>query len=179
MKNHEWQIESAQKELRKEINRAAAFMQAWQNVKRVSKKDGGDFAIISKNFEGCKFCEKGYGLRSVKEKDICVFTSAEGCGYIDDRIDDQEMVRYSKRSIDPSRIIKESYLEAYFVKNADEIQEDINKRAEYWKQVKANLEADLENLPEMLEKVYEMKNDLNQYIGTAKSGTFRRILEKA
>ena len=43
------------KKLEKNIKNYEARLNAWQNVKRVYKKDGTDYKNISQNFEGCKF----------------------------------------------------------------------------------------------------------------------------
>lgn len=39
----------------------SARVAAWENVKRVCRKNGEDFKILSKNFENCSFTKKLYG----------------------------------------------------------------------------------------------------------------------
>lgn len=48
-------IEDAKQRLEKRLSYYTARVEAWEKVERVSKKDGGDFAIISKNFANCTF----------------------------------------------------------------------------------------------------------------------------
>lgn len=48
-------IEEARQKMQKSVNFYALRIEAWKNVKRIYKKDGGSFSILSKNFENLKF----------------------------------------------------------------------------------------------------------------------------
>lgn len=47
-----YNFEGIKKELENRREEASARLEAWRQVKRLTKKDGSDFAIFSKNFEG-------------------------------------------------------------------------------------------------------------------------------
>ena len=48
-------IEDAKKKTQKSVNYYACRIEAWEKVTRNFKKDGGTFAILSKNFSNCDF----------------------------------------------------------------------------------------------------------------------------
>lgn len=48
-------IEEAVAKMEKSVRYYQCRVDAWAAVKRVYKKDGGAFAVLSKNFTGCKF----------------------------------------------------------------------------------------------------------------------------
>jgi hypothetical protein len=47
-------LEDIKNELTKRLNESRNKLALWQSVKRVTKKDGGNFAILNKNFEGAR-----------------------------------------------------------------------------------------------------------------------------
>ena len=50
-----YNVDDAKERLTRRLDYYTARIEAWEKVARVSKKDGGDFAIISKNFTNCTF----------------------------------------------------------------------------------------------------------------------------
>jgi prefoldin subunit 5 len=48
-------VEDARERLTKRLDYYTSRLEAWEKVARVCKKDGKDFAILSKNFENCTF----------------------------------------------------------------------------------------------------------------------------
>lgn len=67
-------IEDAKKALEKRLSYYTARVEAWEKVERVRKKDGGDFATLSKNFTNCKFITK-YGTDEI---DVYFYSPFEG-----------------------------------------------------------------------------------------------------
>lgn len=47
-------LEDIKKELTRRLNEARNKLALWQSVKRLTKKDGGDFATLNKNFDGAR-----------------------------------------------------------------------------------------------------------------------------
>ena len=58
-------IEDAKKKIERRIAYYQERIDAWKKVERIRKKDGGDFAILSKNFTNCKI-EESYSFKELK-----------------------------------------------------------------------------------------------------------------
>lgn len=93
----------------------------WDSITRISKKDGSDFSIISKNFVGCTFNDSRYTKLHAAEKEITVAGQTETGRYVSACINNYECIKYTKLQIDESRIIKEPCLEPYFYYTVDEL----------------------------------------------------------
>ena len=50
-----YELQDAKNKLQNSVDYYAVRIAAWQSVKRLTKKDGGNFAILSKNFDGARF----------------------------------------------------------------------------------------------------------------------------
>lgn len=72
--------EDAKKKMEKSVNYYQVRIEAWEKVKRVYKKDGSVFKVLSKNFEGCTF----YNEYSLNKCGINFYDSFEGytCDWI-------------------------------------------------------------------------------------------------
>ena len=138
------------KELENRIDEHEALLEAWQNVKRLHKKDGSDFSVLSKNFENAKIEDEPYSLYPVKI--VKVWNCGKSGKYYNEEIKCTQIVRYSKREIEPSRIIKETLLEDRYDLTIDEIFEDIATRIEHHK----NRIEELQNQIVMAEKYYNL-----------------------
>ena len=57
--------EDAKKRMQRSVNFYQIRIEAWENVERVTKKDGSDFAILSKNFKNCEFLTE-YGSNKIR-----------------------------------------------------------------------------------------------------------------
>lgn len=53
-----YSIEDAKNEMARKVRYYENRIAAWKAVKRLYKKSGEPFAVLSKNFENCKFCEQ-------------------------------------------------------------------------------------------------------------------------
>ena len=145
-------LESIIKELEKRIDEHKALLEAWQRVKRLYKKDGSSFSVLSKNFENAKIEDEPYSLYPVKI--VKVWNCGKSGKYYNEDIRCTQLVRYSKREIDPSRVIKETLLEDRYNLTVDEIFEDIATKIEYHK----NRIEELQNQIAMAEKYYNLIN---------------------
>ena len=117
-------------EIEKRIDYNETLLAAWEKVKRVHTKSGDDFKILSKNFTGCSFYDNQYSIHSVKEKKVTVCGLSKYSGYISD---DFSTHKSATKNTPPERIIKESCIVPYYELNADEIENIINERVEYYR----------------------------------------------
>lgn len=72
--------ENAKKKMEKSVSYYQVRIEAWEKVKRVYKKDGSNFKVLSKNFEGCTF----YNEYSLNKCGINFYDPFEGytCDWI-------------------------------------------------------------------------------------------------
>lgn len=68
----------AMNELNKELRKLTEFLRLWKEVKRVTKKDGGDYVNLSRNFEGVRISRSYINNNWVE---IGVNTYLDGLGY--------------------------------------------------------------------------------------------------
>lgn len=151
-------LKSIVKELENRIDEHEALLEAWQNVKRLHKKDGSDFSVLSKNFENAKVEYESYSIYPAKI--VKVWNRGKFGKYYDEEINCTQLVRYSKREIDPSRVIKETLLEDRYNLTVDEIFEDIATKIEYHK----NRIEELQNQIVMAEKYYNLVQNKMQEV---------------
>jgi hypothetical protein len=116
--------------IEKKIDYNETLLAAWEKVKRVHTKSGADFKVLSKNFTGCSFHDNQFSLHSVKEKNVTVHGLSKYSGYISDDFRTHEN---ATKDTPPERIIKETCIVPYYELNADEIENTINKRVEYYR----------------------------------------------
>ena len=129
------------KELENRIDEHEALLEAWKRVKRLYKKDGSSFSILSKNFENATIQDESYSVYPAKV--VKVFIGHEG-KYYNEEINCTQLVRYSQRKVDESRIIHESCLEDRYNLTIDEIFEEIELKKEYHKKRIEELNKQLE-----------------------------------
>ena len=137
-------LNDIKKEFEKCIEKHEAQRDAWKNVKRVTKKDGGDFATLSKNFENAKIESTGYSLR--EEKRIKVYTRTKKGDYVDDYFTISPLVKNVDFEVAPERVIKQSMLCDYFHMNPDEIEKEIEKRVALHEEIIKDYESNIERL---------------------------------
>ena len=150
-------LEDIKKELTSTLKEHEALLQAWNNVNRLYKKDGSSFSILSKNFENATIQDESYSVYPAKV--VKVFISHEG-KYYNEEIKCTQLVRYSQRKVDESRIIHESCLEDRYNLTVDEIFEDIATKIEYHK----NRIEELQNQIVMAEKYYNLVQNKMQEV---------------
>lgn len=107
----------------------SAKIELWKNVKRVYKKDGKEFSVLSKNFENATICNIDYSIR--EDKEIRVSGRINGV-YVYDSIEIYPCVDTYKHDVDEARIIKRSFLNPYFIMTVDEIEIAIADRIEMY-----------------------------------------------
>lgn len=134
-------LEDIKKEFAITLKEHEALLQAWNNVNRLHKKDGSSFSILSKNFENANIQDESYSIYPAKV--VKVFICYEG-KYYNEEINCTQLVRYSQRKVDESRIIHASYLEDRYNLTVDEIFEEIELKKEYHKKRIEELNKQLE-----------------------------------
>jgi len=166
-------LEQIKKELQNSIEECNAKIAAWENVKRVTKKDGSDFSTLSKNFENAKIVTADYSIRN--EKQIRVSGWTENRKFVDDYFSIVPCVKNVKFEVAPDRQIKESFLEPYFYMTVEEIVEAIENRIAMWKEYVESyeeqlriadhfyilIENELEKISEILDAVSDKRNSKN------------------
>lgn len=126
----DYEKENCKKTLEKKLDYHKSLLAAWQKVTRNYKKDGKPFADLAKNFCGVSVYNAKYTLQS-GVKELTVTTQSEKNGYISEYIETSELVKYTKLHPAADRIIKESFLEEYFILTPDELTEKIEAKKEY------------------------------------------------
>ena len=134
-------LEQIKKDLQNSIEECKAKIAAWENVKRVTKKDGTNFSTLSKNFENAKIEVVNYSVRS--EKQIKVYGRTESGNFFEDYFSIIPCVNNVKFEVAPERQIKESFLTPYFHMTVDEIEETIKSRIATYKEYIENYEEQL------------------------------------
>ena len=147
-------LEDIKKEFNKRIDEHETLLKAWEKVERLTKKDGTNFAILSKNFKNATVRNNEYSLRP--DKQIHVYGITKNNAYIGEDISTTDHAdRYDGRAIAPERIIKESYLTPYYIKTVDEIFEDIEAKKEYHRKAIEGYKKQIEKSKEYYDKVNE------------------------
>ena len=167
----------AMKELNKELRKLNEFLRLWKEVKRVTKKGGGDYANLSKNFEGVKITRSDINNSWIE---IRVNTYLDGLGYMFD-----EEVIYHYPGKEQGAVVTADMVEEKIEriindreKQVEEIEEDIQMfdsineelRQAYTLAVSAREKAKSYKLTELIdsnhaEKIYLMKYEFDNRSG--------------
>lgn len=149
-------LEMIKKEIEEKRQYNKDCLEAWENIKRLSKKDGSDFSSLSKNFNGLKVIKEIHSLFP-EERELTIYFKSNGkCE--SDSVSNVEMVRYSKRNVDKSRVVKEQYLEARYLLTINEIFENIECKKN---QLKANIDKYTKQFENIDNKYKELKEKLS------------------
>lgn len=156
-------LEQIKNEFQKNIEECEAKIAAWENVKRVYKKDGSSFSTLSKNFENAKIEVVSYSVRN--EKQIKVYGRTKSGKFFDDYFSIIPCVNTVKFEVAPERQIKESFLAPYFYLTVEEIEETIKQRVETYKEYIEDYEEQLRIadhfyilIENELDKIHEILN---------------------
>lgn len=124
-----------------------ALANAWRNVKRLHKKDGGEFAVYSKNWSGFSRIAKEPFLLLSKELRMMVCTRD---AYYTWREDDISNIDTNVSAYDQTRVIKEPTLVPYVVLTPDEIDKRIAERVKLYEQRVKDLDKLIPQIPQHL-----------------------------
>lgn len=151
--------EEIKSKLSKYIAENEEKIKLWEQVQRVHKKDGGDFANFGKNFTGCKVQEKSYS----SDKEIVVSSWAQGIGYKHDEIDLRQIVRYSKITPSADQVQKVPGLEPFFYVTPDQAEALIADRIETLKQHNAEYKQQLAITDKVYSRfIFQINNALQE-----------------
>lgn len=156
-------LEDIKKELANTLKEHEILLQAWNNVNRLYKKDGSSFSVLSKNFENAIIQDESYSLYPVKV--VKVFVCCGGKFYKEE-INCTQLVKYSKRKVDESRIIHESCLEDRYDLTVDEIFEEVELKKEYHKKRIEELNKQLEMAESYYNKVAGKMEEIKTILDT-------------
>lgn len=155
-------LEDIKKELTSTLKEHEALLQAWSNVHRLYKKDGSSFSVLSKNFENATIQDEPYSIYPAKDIHVCIEYNGKYCKYYSEEIHCTQLVRYSQRKVDESRIIHEALLEDRYNLTIDELFEEIELRKEYHK----NRIEELNKQLDMAESYYKQVIDKMEEVKT-------------
>lgn len=158
----DYQVNNILVEAKNSAEEYEALAQAFRSIKRLAKKDGSDFSIMSKNFEGCYFRDPRYTKSHANEKEIFVYTQTKSGRYVNAYIDNYAVVKYSDIKPDESRIIKESFYEPYFYYNANELQKLFEATAKKYDMWAANARKKEQTIKQAAEIYNNAMIDLNR-----------------
>lgn len=122
-------------------------IEMWEKVKRVSKKNGGDFTVFSKNFENASIEPALSVLRP--DYEIVVYGRLNG-NSIKDYINICPCVKNYKKAVDPARVKSETLIEPYFNMTIEEVFEAIQEQIEKYRVYICDLKRQID----ISEKVY-------------------------
>lgn len=137
-----------------------AILGAWKKVKRLYKKDGTPFKVLSKNFEGCKFATPYYSNdKSDLQLKIHIRTPFDG-------IVEDEIYLYRPLESLPT-IENREILRNYGLLTLGEIEHEINKKIEWYENTIKKYNRYIENIDNYFNVVDEnlenIVNTLKQY----------------
>lgn len=151
-------------DLIKQITEYEAKITLWKNVKRLTKKDGSDFKIFSKNFGNAIVYSNYMGRNALK-----VNGWIKDLGYIEDEIGIWDYVDNTDLNPEEHTIIQEAiWSRPYFYLTVDEIFAEINKIIEIY-------ERNISSYRDELNKVDEVFTEFTEAIDAA----LAKLREKA
>lgn len=174
-----YNTEELVKAIEKELDRDTAILAAWRAVTYPTKKDGSQFAVLSKNIAGATV-EQWRCATQPGENVVTVYTHTAANGYIHDTVYAYCLIKDikdgdpKKEKISKNACPKITYLEQVYTYDTDDIKNAIDTRIAYLektikdkrKQIKAAQKAfetfkkDYQAIRERLEKnsVFENNN---------------------
>ena len=161
----EYYSENAKKELESRKAKAEALAEAWANVERVHKKDGGDFANLGQNFKNCTIKMQEWA-HNREEKEIKVYrTDANGHSHSDSlnlartlERNEEEKAKEEGREI----IERGAYLKPFVVLTPAEILEACKNRAEYYKKEAEEMARTLENFDKVAGELVALREQAHK-----------------
>lgn len=158
------------KKLENDLDYHLCCLEAWEKVKRNRKKDGADFAIISKNFENAKYDCASYS--DMNHPEISVFFRTNKTGYREDSLIcyiymDQLQKDDPRREENTTQ--ENGFTRKTILFSPDEIMERIEKRKEYHKNKIKELKKQIKNLDSVFlycdKEFYNMMEKINKKAG--------------
>lgn len=156
--------EEITQKLERILNDYKAKLKGWQNVKRLTKKDGADFAIKSKNFGGASYASSSY-LSSELHPCLILNYQSNNTYQQDDLnmyIQVRDMKKDDIRRNDESKIKKDGFHYDTYIYDIDECFKAINEYIELLKEKILEYETQLQNANKYIEKADKLINEIKQ-----------------
>lgn len=146
-------IEKIRKDFEEQISRHSALIEAWKAVERQTKKDGSDFAILSKNFKNARLkASVLYG------NDLEVFCRVPSSyKYETESISTVHTVEKGEDTTG-RQLITGKWLKPYYVLSVDEIFREIEKKIAWHEGIISEYNEALNKLDETFTKFVDSVN---------------------
>ena len=178
-----YQMENALTRLNNDLDDARKQIEAWETVKKITKKDGKPFKNLSQNFEGerMRFYVEDYHIAPYEKTIAVYYRSAKGsqsatidCYRSIESTDDRE-------ALDQSRIFERgACLKDGYAFSPDEVMQAINNRKEQLKRYADDLEKAINEWEGFKAFMYEIDSKIESLSDTNKQlyYTAREIMRK-
>lgn len=158
-----YNLNEIKEEINHDIEKYTAFINAWNNVKFVTKKDGTPFKQFERNIENAKYNSPSYSLLN-EEKLLTVYTHTKNNGYISDYIYCYELIPdmtdKTKLAKTENYMPKQTYLKQVYLYDLEDIKTAINNRIDY-------LERKIALLLDQLQTIDDSYNNFKTAYGKA------------
>lgn len=165
----DYYAEKAKKEIERRKERAQLLGDEWARVERKRTKEGADFRLMQNNFksgDGGKIV-----LTSHYDGELYMKINVHGtlCGYESDELDITPTVYNGSKEAEHYKetgqlVERGAYLHPYAKLNADEIEQLIAERVEYWRKTAEEYAQALEHFDEWSAEVVRLRNEARAYI---------------
>lgn len=156
--------EEITQKLERILNDYKAKLKGWQNVKRLTKKDGSDFAVKSKNIDGAKFGQythiesELHPYLTITYKDNYTWKQDSLQMYINVR----DMEKDDIRRNNTDKIKKDGFHYDVYIYDINECFEAINNYIEFLKEKIKDYETQLKNANKYIEKADKIINEIKE-----------------
>lgn len=157
----DYYAEQAKKTLEQRKHKCDVLIEAWADIKRYKTKDGKDFKNLTQNFTKGAIRNNKY---NTSEKEISVCKRDDKGHYFDDDISltktvssgSEEAKEYEKQG---RLISRGQYLLPYIELTPSEIEAEISKRIDYYKNMASELEDVLNNFDDVANKIVALREE--------------------
>lgn len=155
---YDYKVENELKRLNNDLANTINELKAWEDVKRVTKKDGSDFAVYSKNFDNCKIGRESWG----ETNELKIFVYFKGVGYHSNAICCYDTLeKDDPRNGSPRAWARGACLKNGYLLTVDEVFKRIESHKEYLRKRIESLTDAIANYDKVIEFLEEVQKQYN------------------